>query len=133
MSERNNGSVPIFQACWDEFGRAKFSCKKFGLCNAQGCWAWQDACCDGPTGGCDIVINDNDGTGVMNVLLDPTKAIQQNAILENEILYVDFDFPITNVEHEFNSVTVKKGEYLLQQNNTDPVSYSYFVNLEYSR
>lgn len=39
-------NIIIYQACWTDWGRARWNCHRWGLCNYTDCWIWnKDAPC----------------------------------------------------------------------------------------
>jgi hypothetical protein len=90
----------IFDAAWDGWGRTSRNCDGWGLCNFQSCWNCEPF---GKYSGT-IEVDDVTKEGYLYVSLDPSEEIQNKAIQNKEIFYVDKDL-------EDKNATVHKGEY----------------------
>ncbi len=116
----------IHYATWDEWGRAKKNCKGWGLCNYSGCWF---CCTDGGViVDCDsaskiqnsatIIVNDRTKQGFFIIELDPSITIQNEAIINKKIFYIDEDIVFENTilhkgEYSFNEQVGEYGGYKL--------------------
>jgi len=116
----------IHYATWDEWGRAKKNCKGWGLCNYNGCWF---CCTDGGViVDCDsttkvqnsatIIIDKETNQGFFIIELDPLIEIQNDAIINEKIFYIDEDIIEGNTilhkgEYNFDIQVGKHGGYRL--------------------
>jgi len=82
----------IYYATFDEWGHASAGCAGWGLCNFYDCWF-----CEG--GGANtegvhraqVVFDKATGEGEFIIELDPSKSIEQDAIVKRSTFYVDQD------------------------------------------
>jgi len=96
----------IYYSTWDEWGRKKKDCKGWGLCNYTDCWFcciddYSDQVVD-----CEnsqrienvgiVTIDTETDTGHMVIELDPSISIQNDAIVNQKILYIDYDIVTDN-------------------------------------
>jgi len=107
----------VFFIEWDgEWGRTSKGCKGFGLCNFDSCWfcCEQDGCIikcpsiEKMYGAGIVDINPKDNTGFLTIKLNPENKIENTAINNKEILYIDED--IVNC-----GITLFKGEYVFDK------------------
>lgn len=120
----------IHYATWDEWGRASKKCKRWGLCNYEGCWF----CCteNGVIVDCDdnssqqneiqnaakIIINKETNEGFFIIELNPLIEIENTAIINEKIFYIDEDIIKENTilhqgEYSFDKNVGKYGGYKL--------------------
>ena len=96
----------IYYATWDEWGRAKKDCDGWGLCNFVDCWF----CDNGESNYSGIIdLNVNDTLGQLIIELNPADELQNEAIKQKKIFYIDQDI-INNI------ATIHSGEYLFDPN-----------------
>ncbi|MCJ7934712.1 MAG: hypothetical protein MUW56_14065 [Chryseobacterium sp.] len=99
VKTNSTAKLSIFQASWDEWGRASKSCAGWGLCNFQSCWFCKLGKYTGK-----VEVDEFTMEGFLYVALDPTDATQAQAIKTQETFFVDQDINNSNA-------VVYKGEY----------------------
>lgn len=102
----------IFDAHWTEWGRTSRACAGWGLCNFESCWACEPL---GKYSG-KIEVDEDTKNGYLYVSLDPSEKIQNTAIQNKEVFYVDKDIEDKNAiihqgEYKFDSSVGKNGGY----------------------
>lgn len=99
--------IPIYQACWDEWGRASKNCDGMGLCNYNGCWVWQDdfPCCrpieQSQQG---LLISMDNGDLVFEISLDKNREIDKEPIDKKLEFHVDEEIKIYNEKENWNAI-----------------------------
>lgn len=106
VKSENNKSLTskkyIYHATWDAWGRTSQGCKGFGLCHFQSCWFCEVG---GNKNSGEIEIDESTKQGYLYIKLDPSDKVQDRAIIEKFVLYIDND--LFN-----NDVTLYKGNYI---------------------
>lgn len=105
----------LIQTCWDEWGRAKHDCEKWGLCNFSACWAWQEPCCDSEDGSSGTIEEFESGNR-LSIVLDISKTIEKDAISAKKDLFVDEDIVTNSPVDDWETITMEKGVYSFDPN-----------------
>lgn len=130
-SQLESRKIVIYQAGWDEWGRASRNCKRWGLCNFVDCWAWEDDFpCIEPsvTGGGGEISETSPGVGLLTIVLDPDNDIQGEAIALSKKLFVDTDISSATDSGPYSTITVESGSYELKY-DLERSEYYYLVDV----
>lgn len=133
-AELRTGIGIAYTMCWDEWGRKKYDCARWGLCDYNGCWHWtwnEPDCCPGAVNMGLLGYDDNLEDYFFTISLSTQDSLAVQAANEQRPIIFDEQLIITDtLDSSIFTMTIDSGEYIYNSNAGTSIIGGYIIPVQ---